>query len=100
MYNAYIPGCEPYEKIPEETPPGSEQVQKPPPKEAGSLGGLSSLLKKLGLGKLESGDLLLLLILFLLFREGDKFDSVLFLALAAIFLLPDGSAGVEDSPIG
>ena len=100
MYNAYIPGCEPYEKIPEETTPGSEQVQKPPPKETSVLGGLSGLLQKLGLGKLESGDLLLLLILFLLLRDGDKFDSVLLLALAAIILLPDGSAGVEDGPIG
>ena len=94
MYNAYIPGCEPYEKLPEETAPGGEHVQKPPSKEAGLLGGLHTLLKKLGLGKLDSGDLLLLL------REGDKFDSVLLLALAAIFLLPDGSAGVEDGPVG
>ncbi len=94
MYNAYIPGCEPYEKLPEETAPGGEHVQKPPSKEAGLLGGLHTLLKKLGLGKLDSGDL------FLLLREGDKFDSVLLLALAAIFLLPDGSAGVEDGPVG
>ena len=100
MYNAYIPGCEPYEKLPEETAPGGEHVQKPPSKEAGLLGGLHTLLKKLGLGKLDSGDLLLLLILFLLLREGDKLDSVLLLALAAIFLLPDGSAGVEDGPVG
>ena len=50
MYNAYIPGCEPYEKLPEETAPGGEHVQKPPSKEAGILGGLHTLLKKLGLG--------------------------------------------------
>lgn len=97
MYNAYIPGCEPYETIPEEPAPGSKQT--PPQKDAGAPGGLSGILKKLGLGKLDSGDLLLLLILFLLLREGDKFDSVLLLALAAIFLLPDGSAGVEDGPV-
>ena len=100
MYNAYIPGCEPYEKIPEETTPGSEQVKKNTPKEKGVLGGLRCLLQKLGMCKLQSRDLLLLLILFLLLREGDKFDSVLLLALAAIFLLPDGIAGVEDGPIG
>lgn len=97
MYNAYIPGCEPYETIPEEPAPGSKQA--PPQTDAGATGGLSGILKKLGLGKLDSGDLLLLLILFLLLREGDKFDSVLLLALAAIFLLPDGSAGVEDGPV-
>lgn len=46
----------------------------------------SSLLGKLGLGKLDSGDILLLLILFLLWREGDHFDLVLLLALAFLFL--------------
>lgn len=48
--------------------------------------GLSGLLGKLGLGKLDSGDILLLLILFLLWREGDHFDLVLLLALAFLFL--------------
>ena len=48
-------------------------------------GGLSGLLGKLGLGKLDSGDILLL-ILFLLWREGDHFDLVLLLALAFLFL--------------
>ena len=43
-------------------------------------GGLSGLLGKLGLGKLDSGDL------FLLWREGDHFDLVLLLALAFLFL--------------
>ena len=49
-------------------------------------GGLSGLLGKLGLGKLDSGDILLMLILFLLWREGDHFDLVLLLALAFLFL--------------
>ena len=44
-------------------------------------GGLSGLLGKLGLGKLDSG-----VILFLLWREGDHFDLVLLLALAFLFL--------------
>ena len=44
-------------------------------------GGLSGLLGKLGLGKLDSGDILLLL-----WREGDHFDLVLLLALAFLFL--------------
>ena len=41
---------------------------------------------KLGLHKLDSGDLLLLLILFLLWREGDQLDWVLLLGLALLFL--------------
>lgn len=48
--------------------------------------GCPGLLGKLGLGKLDSGDILLLLILFLLWREGDHFDLVLLLALAFLFL--------------
>ena len=85
IYNTYIPGCGPYEKIPEETPPGSDSA-------ASSIfssvsGGLSGLLGKLNLNKLDSGDLLLLLILCLLMKEGDGSDWVLLLALAAVFLL-------------
>ena len=49
----------------------------------------SGLLEKLGLSKLDSGDILLLLILFLLWREGDHFDLVLLLALAFLFLRDD-----------
>lgn len=100
MYNAYIPGGQPYEMIPEEPPPGPASAPGPSRKEKEKpLEGLSALWKKLGLSKLESSDLLLL-ILFLLLREGDKFDPVLLLALAAVFLLPDGGAAVEDPPVG
>ena len=41
---------------------------------------------KLGFGKVDSGDLLLMLILFLLWREGDQLDWVLLLGLALLFL--------------
>ncbi|MCI6990390.1 MAG: hypothetical protein MR910_03015 [Clostridiales bacterium] len=87
IYNAYIPGPGPYEKIPEEYSPGSDTVF------SSLLGGkltggkgLSGLLGSLGLDKWDSGDLLLLLILFLLLREGDHFDLVLLLALVLLFL--------------
>ena len=88
IYNAYIPGPGPSEKIPEEHPPGFESVF------SSLLGGKgkglgSGLLEKLGLSKLDSGDILLLLILFLLWREGDHFDLVLLLALAFLFLRDD-----------
>ena len=42
--------------------------------------------QKLGFGKVDSGDLLLMLILFLLWREGDQLDWVLLLGLALLFL--------------
>ena len=79
--NAYIPGGEPYETIPEDhDPPGFHHLFE---KEGSAISGL---LKKLGLHKLDSGDLLLLLLLFLLWREGDSFDWVLLAALALLFL--------------
>ena len=88
MYNAYIPGPRPYEKIPEEVPPGSDTASS---SLLGSkLGGLSGLLKKLGLDRLDTGDLLLLLLLFLLLREGDQWDPLLLLALAFLFLSDNG----------
>ena len=94
IYNAYIPGGEPYEKIPEDGPPGFGSLfsslfgkNTDSASHSSASGGLSGLLKKLGLNKLDSGDLLLLLILFLLVREGDHSDIFVVLALAAVFLL-------------
>ena len=90
IYNAYIAGPGPYEKIPEAQPSGSERTE---PAQKGNTAGLSGILSQLGLGKLslgklDSGDLLLLLILFLLLKEGEETDPLLLLALAAAFLLP------------
>lgn len=92
IYNAYIPGGEPYEKIPEENPPGFDGIFSSifrkfgEQDDEGSKGKLSGLLKKIGLDKLDSGDILLLLILFLLLREGDHSDIFILLAIAAVFL--------------
>ena len=72
IYNAYIPGEGPYENIPEEHPPGWGATLSS--LLGGKGGGLTSLLQKLGFGKVDSGDLLLMLILFLLWREGDQLD--------------------------
>ena len=85
IYNAYRPGGGPYEKIPEDTPPGPASLFS---SLLGGQGkkGVGGLLGSLGLDKWDSGDLLLLLILFLLLREGDSFDGVLLLALAAALL--------------
>ncbi len=79
MYNAYIPQRPPHEKIPEDHPPGFENKRSSSP--------VKSLLDRLGLGKLESEDLLLLLLLFLLLKENDQGDMILLLALASVFLL-------------
>lgn len=92
IYNAYIPGGEPYEKIPEEDPPGFDGIfsslfGKLGERETeGTKGKLSGLLKKFGLDRLDSGDILLLLILFLLLREGDHSDIFILLAIGAVFL--------------
>jgi hypothetical protein len=79
MYNAYIPQPPPHEKIPEDHPPGFDKSRHTSP--------AKSLLDRLGLGKLETEDLLLLLLLFLLLKEGDQGDMILLLALASVFLL-------------
>ena len=84
IYNAYIPGEGPYENIQEEHPPGWGAALSS--LLGGKGGGLTSLLQKLGFGKVDSGDLLLMLILFLLWREGDQLDWVLLLGLALLFL--------------
>ena len=82
MYNAYIPREGPYEKIPEEHPPGPDLFSDVQKKGDGLLSGLLGRL-----GKLDSGDLLLFLVLLLLLKEKEEHDPILLLALAAVFLL-------------
>lgn len=88
IFNAYIPGEGPYEKIPEDRPPGSggifSSLLGP-----GAAGGLQGLVERFRLDRLDSGDLLLLLILVLLLREGERSDAVTVLAIAAVLLLTD-----------
>ena len=88
MYNRYIPNGSSYTRIPEEdappvrTPPEPEQA---PEAEKGAehkaAGGLSGLLKGLKLEGLDTGDVLLLLILLFLFLEGDDMELVITLGL-------------------
>ena len=82
MYNRYLPQQEEYTPVGEshpqaekgrETVPGVEQIRE--------------MLKKFLPEKLDSGDLLLILILLLLWKEGE--DKDLLLALAGAFLLGD-----------
>ena len=77
---------------------GQDHSDGPPPRHSGweteeerrETAGLSGFLRRLldrfHLEKVDSGDLLLMLILFLLWREGDQLDWVLLLGLALLFL--------------
>ena len=67
IYNAYIPGEGPYENIPEEHPPGWGATLSS--LLGGKGGGLTSLLQKLGFGKVDRVLLLGLALLFL--RDSD-----------------------------
>lgn len=110
MYNRYIPHDTSYEQIPEQEPspthaqnsrrPRNEARRPPvppPPKGAGPLEGITSrlggLLKNIHLEELDSGDILLILILLFLFLESDdNLELVITLGL----LLAFGLFGKDD----
>lgn len=89
MYNRYIRSDDgAYERVPVQEAPPRETVPPPPERAAQSEGGrgfLNGVLKKLGLEDLDTGDLLLLVLLFLLFREGE--DEELLIALGLLLIL-------------
>lgn len=98
MYNRYIRNdAGVYERIPvEETPPfdppvsGEGPLPPPPPRSEhpppkGGKGILSGILDKFNLKDVDTGDLLLLLLIFLLFREGE--DEELLIALGLLLIL-------------
>ena len=58
---------------------------QPPPGSGGKKGFLSGILSKLKLEDIDTGDLLLLLILFLLFKDGE--DEELLIALGLMLIL-------------
>ena len=91
LYNAYLPQPPPWEdKRPPAGPGGGDRFFGFP-----GTDGLRGLMDRLPLSRLDSGDLLLLLILLLLWKEG-KADPFLLFALAAALLLEDGGEG----PVG
>ncbi len=107
MYNRYIRSDNgPYQRIPvQEAPPADESgpppfqdggYAPPPPPQGGGPGGpppgggqrrgfLSGILGRLKLDELDTSDLILLLLIFLLFREGE--DEELLIALGLLFIL-------------
>lgn len=111
MYNRYIPEDTSYTRIeaprPQETMPGphSRQPFRFPDflssKEGTSSlfsgkegGGLSTLLKTLHLDNIDTGDILLLLILLYLLVEGDDLELVI--ALGLVLLMGFGEGGEKD----
>lgn len=101
MYNRYVRNdAGVYERIPVSETSRSEPTQSVPPptpnvttpKQDSPLSGLlgkngflSGLLDKLRLSDIDTGDLLLLVLLFLLFREGE--DEELLIALGLLLIL-------------
>ena len=76
---------------PEPEPPKAQESPRPkpqhtpPPKTGGQLSFLSGILDKLHLGDIDIGDLLLLLLLFHLFREDG--DEELLIAIGLLLIL-------------
>lgn len=101
MYNRYIPGADGYTRVVEgETPPrrppfreAAGQVSESGSKSGRQPGGISGLLRSLGLDELDRGDILLLLILFLILTDSDDLDPVITLGLLLLF-----SLGGKDKP--
>jgi len=87
MYNRYIPNGTAYTRITESEPPPSPPPRQKRKKSAPpSAGLLSALFKHLKLEELDTGDVLLLLILLLLFLDGED-NMELLIALGLILLL-------------
>lgn len=98
MYNRYIPNDAQYQPIHEmhhnaNAVHSSKNTQRPPPPPQkgakpleGIVGGLGGLLKNIHLEKLDSGDILLVLILLFLFLErDDNLELVITLGLLLVF---------------
>lgn len=111
MYNRYISSDAQYEQIDEPTHATSSSKQRrdtqrppsPPPKGAspldGIFGGLGGLLKNFHLEKLDSGDILLVLILIFLFLEReDNLELVITLGLLLVFGLFGNNDETDDQP--
>ena len=94
MYNRYVRGeAGRYERIPQEEratpppppPPPPPAPPSPPPPPLPDVHMLDQLLERLHLKGVDTGDLLLLLILFLLFRQ--EADEEVLIALGLLLIL-------------
>lgn len=88
MYNRYLQDQQgSFAPVGEETacaPPLPPPRPPEPPREDDWL---RRLLSRFGMGDVDTGDLLLLLILFLLFHEGENRDEELMIALGLLLIL-------------
>lgn len=109
MYNRYIPKDAQYEQVrgPNHasgslhSPKNTQHPPPPPSKGAnpldGIVGGLSGLLKNFHFEKLDSGDILLVLILIFLFLEqDDNLELVITLGLLLVFGLFENNDESDD----
>lgn len=98
MYNRYIPGGAVYSRItgekeqePLNAPVHTQQPYadgtEPEEREGKKSGGLAGILKILKLEELDTGDILLLLIMLFLFLEGDDMELVITLGLILVLSL-------------
>ena len=113
MYNRYIPQGGTYTRVRvDDAPPPAHEPPPPPPPAGGAPqkgrsfpelssllfghgeqgGGVSGILKALKLDDLDSGDILLLLIVLFLLVEGDDLELVIALGLVLIMGM-NGSKG-------
>jgi hypothetical protein len=86
MYNRYIPSGTSYTRITENDPTEIPHTLSGSPgagaeKDAEEKKGLSAILKSLKLDDLDTGDVLILLILLFLFLEGDDIEMMITLGL-------------------
>ena len=107
MYNRYISGNARYEPVGDPPFRPRQNAQRPPPPPAkgdrpsdGLPGGLSGLLKQVHPEHIDSGDILLVLILIFLFLEGDdNLELLIALGLLLVFgLLGRGSQQSDGQP--
>ena len=86
MYNRYIRNEQgAYSRIPQQEPAPGPVSGRPPPPPPPEGRFLDRLLSRLHLGDIDSGDLLLLLILFFLFRE--EADEEVLIAIGLLLIL-------------
>ena len=104
MYNRYIPEDTSYTRVEKEAPPPvprggpgpgkhPRQGSFPLPELLAGKDGLSGLLKTLHLDRFDSGDILLLLIMLYLMKEGDDMDLVIALGLTLVMGLGEDKQG-------
>ena len=93
LYNHYIPEDIVFNKIPHNDPGGSGSDRRQSSffqffgQDKEKNAGLSGILKKLNLGDIDTGDILLFLILILLVLEGDNWELVIILGLVLFLSL-------------